>query len=895
MMENKIYVIENKRNYELRFGNSSLLMSLIKKIPSVEYDIKQSCWRIDKGDKIMMNAFCDYAKRRFIVSEVIHLSDPSEVEGIADRMPTLSHPHKLLLEPYDYQKKGIQYMITHKRTFNCDDMGLGKDQPYSEPVLTDKGWSTMGELNVGDIVIAGDGTRTKVLRIFEQGEKECFKVSFSDGTSTRCGREHLWSIQHRNWARRHGKEYYKALTLDEIMQKYKYKVVDKRYPNRDRWNYMYSIPVCGPVDFKTGYEPILDPYVLGVIIGDGCLRKICHIVITKPNEEVRKKVAKRLNNGDTVTDFRYDNGITFGINKGSNAEYETLHALVKLGLYGKKSVSKFIPKEYLTASIQARKDLLEGLLDTDGHKIKDDVWEYGTASERLANDFAELSRSLGFIVRVCERESYYEKGGRLFRNWRIYIYGAKARKIKTIVNIESGGIEKSRCIMVDNKDHRYITKDYIVTHNTFQTIASVDIANSYPCLVVCPASMKITWQREFKRFTGKNAVILDNKNKDKWQNYAYTRTCKVFITNYESVKKFFVRGCRTKRVTAKNLIIDERIKIFHSVVIDECHRCKDASTLWSKYLEAMCKGKEYVYMLTGTPIVTSNKDLIQQLKIMGRMDDFDGTALFKERYCTPDVDYERLSELNYRLWETCYFRRDKSLVLKELPEKIRQYNVLEITNRQEYEKAEGDLIAYLQKYREADDEELQKAIRGYVIVQINVLRQITAEGKMQEAIKSIHDIVDAGNKLIVFVAHKSIVKAIKREFNGMVKVTGDDTPEQKQKAIDKFQNDPGCNLIVVNIKSGGVGITLTAASNILFLEFPWTAADCDQCECRAHRNGQKSVVNCTYLLGRDTFDEKMYSIIQREREQAGVVTGANNTAEEKVFDMINNIYKDRVR
>lgn len=555
-MENKIYVIKNKRDYELRFGNSNMLMGLIKKIPSAEYDMKQSCWRIDKDDKLMMNAFCDYAKRRFIVSDVIHLSDPSEAEGIADRMPTLSYPHNLLLEPYDYQKKGIQYMITHKRTFNCDDMGLGK---------------------------------------------------------------------------------------------------------------------------------------------------------------------------------------------------------------------------------------------------------------------------------------------------------------------------------------------------TFQTIAAVDVANSYPCLVVCPASMKITWQREFKRFTGKNAVILDNKNKDKWQYYAYTRTCKIFITNYESVKKFFVRGCKTKRITAKNLIIDERIKIFQSVVIDECHRCKDASTLWSKYLEAMCKGKEYVYMLTGTPIVLNNKDLIQQLKIMGRMDDFGGAALFKERYCSPDVDYERLSELNYRLWETCYFRRDKSLVLKELPEKIRQYNVLEISNRQEYEKAEGDLIAYLQKYREADDEELQKAIRGYVIVQINVLRQITAEGKMQEALKSIHDIVDAGNKLIVFVAHKSVVKAIKREFKGMVKVTGEDSPEQKQKAIDAFQNNPDCNLIVVNIKSGGVGITLTAASSILFLEFPWTAADCDQCECRAHRNGQKNVVTCTYLLGRNTFDEKMYSIIQRERENASIVTGAKDTAEEKVFDMINNIYKDRIR
>lgn len=125
-MENKIYVTENRTDYELRFGNSTLLVRFVKKIPSAEFDMKSGCWHIQKTDKLLMDAFCYYAKSRFIVSDVVHLSDPSEAEGIADRMPTLRYPHHLLLEPYDYQKKGIQYMVTHKRTFNCDDMGLGK-------------------------------------------------------------------------------------------------------------------------------------------------------------------------------------------------------------------------------------------------------------------------------------------------------------------------------------------------------------------------------------------------------------------------------------------------------------------------------------------------------------------------------------------------------------------------------------------------------------------------------------------------------------------------------------------------------------------------------------------------------------------------------------------------
>lgn len=882
-MTNSIYISKTAKCYKIMSDNSPAVLLFIRKIPSAVYNATDKCWDVNIKDAIFVRHLGEYLKERGIVKDVIFQESLEDVNVWADNMPDLAYPYKLKFEPYDYQKKGIQYMVEHKRTFNGDDMGLGKDQPYSEPVLTDKGWTTMGELNVGDTVIAGDGTRTKVLRIFEQGEKDCFKVSFSDGTSARCGREHLWSVQHPNWARRHGKEYYKTLTLDEIMQKYKYQVVDKRYPDTERWNYIYSIPVCGPVDFKTGYKPILDPYVLGVIIGDGCLRKICHIVICKPNEELRKKVAERLNNGDMVTDFKYDNGITFAINKGSNVEYETQHALVKLGLYGEKSVSKFIPKEYLTASIQVRKDLLEGLLDTDGHKIKDDVWEYSTASERLAIDFAELSRSLGYIVRVSERESYYEKGGKLFRNWRIYIYGPKARKIKTIVNIESAGKEKSRCIMVDNKDHRYITKDYIVTHNTFQSIAAVSIAKAYPCLVVCPAAMKMTWKREFMKFIGKNAVILDNENKDNWQQMFITGTCNVFITNYESVKKFFIRRIKGNRISVKNLVVDQRASIFKTVIIDESHRVKNSSCHYAKYLEAICKGKEYIFMLTGTPVVTRVRDLVQQLKVMGRIDDFGGATRFISRFCSSSVTNEELGLLNSLLWRTCYFRREKTLVLKELPEKIRQYYSCELTNRKEYDSAEQDLARYLKKYKDASDDKLKTLIANEAIVKIGVLRQISAEGKISEAKKIIADYISAQKKVIVFTAHKSIASKIKQSFPDAVTVTGSDNPEQKQKSVDSFQNNTECKVIIVNIQSGGVGITLTAASDVLFVEMPWTSADCDQCECRAHRNGQKNVVTCVYLLGKNTFDERMYDLIQKERSTSSIITGAVNDTREQII------------
>lgn len=438
--------------------------------------------------------------------------------------------------------------------------------------------------------------------------------------------------------------------------------------------------------------------------------------------------------------------------------------------------------------------------------------------------------------------------------------------------------------MIEHK--RTFNGDDMGLGKTLQSIAAISIARAYPCLVVCPAAMKMTWKREFMKFIGKNAVILDNSNKDSWQQMFVTGTCNVFITNYESVKKFFIRKVKGNRVSVKNLVVDRRAAMFKAVVIDESHRVKNSSCHYAKYLEAICKGKEYVFMLTGTPVVTKVKDLVQQLKIMGRIDDFGGAGRFANRFCTSSVTNEELGMLNSLLWRTCYFRREKTLVLKELPEKVRQYYSCELTNRKEYDAAERNLAKYLKKYKETTEEKLKNAMMNEAIVKIGVLRQIAAEGKISEAKNIINDYMSAEKKVIVFTAHKNIAAKLKEAFPDSVTVTGSDSPEAKQKSVDRFQNDPTCKVIIVNIQSGGVGITLTAASDVLFVEMPWTAADCDQCECRAHRNGQKNAVTCVYLLGRDTFDERMYDLIQKERSQSSIITGAvNDTREQMVNKM----------
>lgn len=443
--------------------------------------------------------------------------------------------------------------------------------------------------------------------------------------------------------------------------------------------------------------------------------------------------------------------------------------------------------------------------------------------------------------------------------------------------------------MVEHK--RCFNGDDCGLGKTFQSIAAVSISRAYPCLVVCPAAMKVTWQREFQRFIGKRAIILDNSNKDNWHQLVQTGACNIFITNYESVKKFCVERVRGTRTTTKNIILDKRMALFRSVIIDESQRCCHRSALWSLYLEALCADKEFVWLLTGTPIILNNEDLIQQLRIMRRIDDFGGVRKFRERYCQGENKSSNLSELHFRLWDRCYFRRDKSLVLKELPEKTRQYLVVEISNIGEYRLAEKDLIRYLKQYDKCDDEALKKVARANAIVQINHLRQISARGKLQEAVQFIKDVSEAGNKIIVFAFHKTIIEALRKQFPDCVSVTGSDSQEAKQKSIDKFQNEPDCKIIALNYKSGGVGITLTAASRTLFIEFPWTSADCEQAECRAHRNGQKNAVNCYYLMARNTIDEKILDVIQRERYDAGIVTGAPNDVEERMIDLALKYYE----
>lgn len=444
---------------------------------------------------------------------------------------------------------------------------------------------------------------------------------------------------------------------------------------------------------------------------------------------------------------------------------------------------------------------------------------------------------------------------------------------------------------------------------TLQAICSVVKAHreamvygeTFPVLVICPAALKVNWKREFKKFAGIEACILDDSNRASWEKFWELKRpdgealCPVFITNYESLKKFFVIKVKnTSRFTLASIEFDERVRLFKSVIIDESHKCKSSKTQQAKFVEGICKGKKWIFALTGTPVVNNNTDLIQQLRILGRLDDFGGYKQFVSRFCDGPKQSSNMKELHYRLWCCCFFRREKAKVLTQLPNKMRQYITCEITNRKEYQDAEDNFLKYLRQYKHADDDKIARAMRGEVMVRMGILKEIAARGKVKAVADFIHDVIDGGEKLIMFAYLKEVVLALKEEFPDAVTVTGSDNITQKQNAVDRFQNDPECKLIILNYKSGGTGLTLTASSRVGFIEFPWTYSDCEQAEDRAHRNGQKNAVNCYYFLGDKTIDEYMYKVIQTKKDIANEVTGTTTQIDEDVVSNVMNLFSSRL-
>jgi len=435
------------------------------------------------------------------------------------------------------------------------------------------------------------------------------------------------------------------------------------------------------------------------------------------------------------------------------------------------------------------------------------------------------------------------------------------------------GLQKQRLIIGDEPG----------LGKTLQSIGIVNAADAYPCLVICPSSLKINWQREFEKFTDKKALVLDNGTRTTWPYLLQMRMHHVAIVNYESLRKYFVWDIKAGRngFRLKDVVFCPQIQMFKSVIIDESHRVKDPSAQQTIFTKGIATGKKWIILLSGTPVVNRPEDLVSQLSIMNRLNDFGGRQVFISKYGSevtlPDgtPTCGDLDELSRSLYDSCLIRREKAKVLTDLPDKTRCDLYVDINNREQYNLAQADLEAYLHEYTEATDPEIRRKMRMEALVKFMTLRSLAAVGKVAQATDFIQSFLASGKQLIVFCSLHDIVDALCVAFPKAVRVTGRDSAAAKQAAVDSFQSG-NSQLIICSIKAAGVGLTLTASSNVAFVEFPWTYADCCQCEDRAHRIGQKDNVACYYLIGRGTIDNALYNIIQNKKSIANQITATDD-------------------
>ncbi len=359
--------------------------------------------------------------------------------------------------------------------------GVGKSLPNSEPVLTPKGWVKMGDIKIGGKIIGSDGNQQYVIGVYPQGVRTIYKVEFTDNTFVNCDEEHLWSVNTLNMrtakTRVDGKSVYKP--------NYGYKVVktsDMMNFIKKSGRYNYRLPVVSPINFNEK-DVLINPYLLGLLLGDG---SICDsgVRISTKDDELFDNIS-HLNEHSSYNEyFRVE---TKSI-KSINLKVGIKQRLNEYGLLNKKSNNKFIPKDYLYNSAENRVSLLQGLMDTDGYVNKNGTVQFTTVSEQLCDNVRELVLSLGGTAKINTKVPTYTYDGvkkegqlaytitmsfannivpfKLLRKVSKYYKREKYVEQKYVKSITYSHDEEATCIKVSNPDELFVTRDYVLTHNT---------------------------------------------------------------------------------------------------------------------------------------------------------------------------------------------------------------------------------------------------------------------------------------------------------------------------------------------------------------------------------------------------------------------------------------------
>lgn len=389
-----------------------------------------------------------------------------------------------------------------------------------------------------------------------------------------------------------------------------------------------------------------------------------------------------------------------------------------------------------------------------------------------------------------------------------------------------------------------------------------------PVCIVCPASLKLNWQREINKWLpGETTQILYCKEPD-----ILFSGISIYIINYDilGIGKIIIKEGKKKTILKGgwySRILDEKnIKI---IIADEIQYISNHNAIRTKAFIEIAKETKKVIGLSGTPIKNRPSEFFTILNIIEPRV-FPNRWNYLQTFCNPKNNgfgwtFKGITngkEL-YRLIYPIMIRREKKDVLKDLPGKIKTIVPLEVNQKdfQKYEKL------YQEVFQNMDEMKALEKRGNY-----EKLKQMAYACKRDSVLNWIDNFISTGEKLVLFSYHRAVLDDIESKFKNIsVRIDGSVNTELRQERVDQFQEDDNIKLFIGQIQAAGVGITLTSASSVAFIEFGWNPADHEQAEDRCHRIGQYECVNIYYLVAVGTIENKIVELLIEKGKMLGQV------------------------
>ena len=428
--------------------------------------------------------------------------------------------------------------------------------------------------------------------------------------------------------------------------------------------------------------------------------------------------------------------------------------------------------------------------------------------------------------------------------------------------------------LVENK--KFILADDMGLGKTTSTIIAALETGAKKILIICPASLKINWQREIENYSDKPTSIIEGK---KWEDGDF------IIINYDIIKNFHDEKKKSDSVLLKTK--------FDLVIIDEAHYIQNKQAQRTKLINDFVSNVDRLWLLTGTPITSRPINYFNLLNLIECPVAKNWMAYVK-RYCN-GFQFQagrrkiwnvsgasNLEELRDRT-APLVLRRLKENVL-DLPDKIITPVYLRLKSK-EYEALMGEYYDWYDKNGESDSLTLQ-------FTKLTKVRQVIAEEKVASTIEICENIVEQGKKVIVFTNFTKTLEMILEHFGKKaVRLDGQMSQKERQMSVDRFQNEEDVMVFVGNIKAAGVGITLTAGEAVVMNDLSFLPSDHSQAEDRSYRYGQKNNVLVYYPIFDNTVEGIIYDILKKKKDIFETVMGDkvdNGDYVQEILELINN-------